>query len=704
MNNYRFSVFKAIAALSFALLMITQTIFATGKITIASTASYTTTVTSGNNSLSNSISADGRFVAFESDAVLTSDNDTNNARDVFLKDRWSGLTIRVSKDASGNNFSQNAYSPSVAYVNANLVRVSFTVEVAQITLVKDFNPSNSLSLIQTIDVANNLPGDAYRSKISSNGNYVVFESVQQGISQIYRKDLNNLSSAPVLISCAYQTLLPNACNTYGNGNSQLPALSSDGNYVVFQSDANDITSFTDGNNYTDIFIRNVSVGTTEIVSLSSNSAQGNGPSGYSPGFTNNYAADVSDDGNYIVFLSNASNFTTLDNNSEYDVFLRNRSAGTTTYIGDRDANGVTLVLANFNPNMSANGRFVTFNRTGDLMFYDRIIGTLAKINTVTLTTPQNASGNDFPEISQNGRYISFSGYQLTYNGGNDRNIYVYDRISLAQRNTGDFDADGATDLAVYRPSNNTWYVTLSGTGGYTGATLGASGDILAPNDFDGDGITDYAVFRPSTGVWYILQSSTSTQTTVTFGQSGDIPVSADYDEDNKADVAVFRPSNGTWYLQQSSAGFTGVLFGASGDIPAVGDYDRDGKADQAVFRPSNGTWYLNRSYLGFTGVAFGAGGDIPVAADYDGDTETDVAVFRPSNGVWYLQQSNQGFTGISLGASTDKPVAGDYDNDGKADVAVWRPSNGTWYIQRSTLGYTGFIYGASTDIPVPFGN
>jgi subtilisin-like proprotein convertase family protein len=224
---------------------------------------------------------------------------------------------------------------------------------------------------------------------------------------------------------------------------------------------------------------------------------------------------------------------------------------------------------------------------------------------------------------------------------------------------GDYDGNGRTDIAVFRPSTGQWFVQNQAA-----VQFGLPGDIPVPGDYDGNGTTERAVFRPSSSTWFVQN-----QGSVPFGAPGDIPVPADYDGNGTTDRAVFRPATGEWIVQNQAT----VQFGLPGDVPVPGDYDGNGTTDRAVYRPSNGLWFVQNQAT----VQFGLPGDIPLRGDFNGDGLMDRAVFRPSTGFWFVHNQSA----VQWGLPGDIPVPGDFNGDGLMDRAVFRPSNGTWFIQ-----------------------
>ena len=319
---------------------------------------------------------------------------------------------------------------------------------------------------------------------------------------------------------------------------------------------------------------------------------------------------------------------------------------------------------------SADGSFYGTTKIGGLNYGTVFRMTEAGGVSVVYTFSGGADGS----VSSAGLVMGANGkmYGTTNYGGAFNRGGVF---RLPPSTIADFDADGKSEIAVFRPSTGTWFLRNVAT-----ITWGGGGDIPVAGDYDGDGNTDIAIFRPPTSSWFIRNIAT-----VTWGGAGDIPVPGDYDGDGKTDIAVFRPSTSVWYIRNVAT----VTWGGVGDIPVVGDYNGDGKSDIAIFRPSTGVWYIRS----IATVTWGGNADIPVVGDYDGNGTSDIAIFRPSSGVWYIRN----IATLTYGGAGDIPVPGDYNGDYKTEVAVFRPSTGSWFISTSASAIT---WGGSGDIPI----
>jgi len=280
--------------------------------------------------------------------------------------------------------------------------------------------------------------------------------------------------------------------------------------------------------------------------------------------------------------------------------------------------------------------------------------------------------------------IAFDGRYLWAKGGKNTSLYQIDigydpapspspvptPLAAVLERT-DYDGDGTSDPAIFRPAEGLWVVRE-----VTRVGFGAIGDIPVPGDYDGDRTAEIAVFRPGPGSWAVRGF-----TRIVLGSSGDVPLAADLDGDGRCDPGVFRPGLGGWSIR----GMTRFLFGSPGDAPLIGDFDGDGGNEYGVFRSSLGLWAIRD----LTRFFFGQSGDVPVPDNYLSSAEDIVAVFRPSTGLWASVSGHR----VYLGSGGDQVCPADYRGNAAALPAIFRSSSGEWSVYRLTR----FLFGKAGD-------
>lgn len=380
------------------------------------------------------MSGGGRYVVFASDATNLVADDNNNASDIFLHDRETGQTELISQRSDGGRANGSSYSPTVSDDGRYVTYHSFASNLVNNDVnsfsdifLYDRQTSETFLVTFVIDgFANNV---SFEPVISGNGRYIAFYSYATNLVaddtnthiDVFRYDHTARTIERVSVD---------SNEVQSNGNSIAPSISDDGQKIAFESTASNLVT-GDGNTYTDIFLRDLSLGTTERISLDTNEVEANGAS---------VMPALSGNGLHIAFLSLANNLVPDDTNDYQDVFVRDIGNSSTERVSI-GTDGTQANRSSNEPAISDNGRYVAFQSFADnLIFGDPVFAQDVFVydREFKMLKRESVSGNDVPgnddsrqpSLSGDGRFVAYLS-EATNLIDNDTNgvpdIYVHDR-------------------------------------------------------------------------------------------------------------------------------------------------------------------------------------------------------------------------------------------------------------------------------------
>jgi predicted RNA-binding protein with TRAM domain len=423
---------RAICAALTAVLALTATDPARGQTTERVSVSSTGEEGDAGTIWASSISRDGRFVAFTSEATNLVTDDTNGVKDVFLHDRQTGETTRVSVSSTGEQGNQRSGLSGTSHValSDDGRFVAFWSEATNLVpndtngtadgFVHDRQTGETTRVtVSATGEQDNGTGGSGPQSISSDGRFVGIVSnatnlVPDGTNGLWHvfvhdrdTDEDGIFDEPGAINMTLVSV--SSTGRQGNGNTGASiSIAGDGSLAVFESYATNLVA-GDTNGHRDAFVHDLNTGETTRVSVSSAGEQGNGSS---------QLPRVSADGRFVAFASNATNLVPGDTNGERDIFVHDRQTGQTTRVNvsssGQQANGVTW----YGVSISAEGRFVAFasdatnlvpgdtNGDRDIFVHDRQTGETTRVS-LTATGEQGNGGSSTSSISANGRFVAF---------------------------------------------------------------------------------------------------------------------------------------------------------------------------------------------------------------------------------------------------------------------------------------------------------
>lgn len=406
-------------------LVLAGTIGATAEATTLTGTSRVSTSTAGTqaNSFNDfpSVSADGRYVAFVSDATNLDPADTDVLDDIYLKDTVTGTLTYVSKPGAGlPGAKSNSLEPSVSADGQYVVFTSRSgnLVAGDLNGVEDvFRWSRSTGTIDRVSIAQGAtPPDSNavsgKPDVNGDGTVVVFESDATNLEatpdgnpsrDVFRKDMTTGAVTRLSVSTAGFT---------AGGFHRNPVISDDGDVVAFDSNSPSLVT-GDTNSRFDVFVRVVSAGTTSRVSVTSAGAQAlNCPQGSNSGSLD---PAISGDGDVVAFTSTCTDLVDDDTAGYNDIFVRDLDSGTTVResVDDGGYTYVELLGDSFAPSLSEDGRFLAFWSNANNVDYTSagIAGAEAFLRdrAVQVNTALTPGTNSLvPVVNGDGTAIAFS--------------------------------------------------------------------------------------------------------------------------------------------------------------------------------------------------------------------------------------------------------------------------------------------------------
>ena len=393
------------------------------------------------------LSADGRVVAFDSDAIDLVPGDTNRASDVFVHDRATGQTRRTSVTAAG---AQAPCSPVPQGCGSGAPALSADGTVVAFASAADLTGGAGVGthvfVHDSSTGATDLVSLGQRPALSADGRVVAFSAD----AVITPDDQNNEDDVYVYDRTTATLERPNVV-VRSDARSQAAAVSSDGRWVAFVSDASNLVP-GDTNGGTDVFLLDTRSGALERASIASDGHEaacvrdiaklGEEVVGCQAAhdfceclLPAVFGAEVSDDGRFVAFVGSANNLVEGDVNQGSDVFVRDRTAGTTERVSveddGRDVSGITLKFS-----MSRDGRFVAFDKGSFYSFdsesrvylRDRALGRTERIDTPIDVGGFSTQYAFSPAVSADGRFVAFVNSDVLVH---DRQLGTDEVVSLA---------------------------------------------------------------------------------------------------------------------------------------------------------------------------------------------------------------------------------------------------------------------------------